>query len=817
MTNNQKEYDQATQTTAHSLRSIAQSNQMERLSTLSLPEIETTVEMIARLLPAGNVPGMILSGLARLSGRRAAPQLARRDVNLLFSGVESVLDKAVYGSFFAGPAAVIWAYQQLLKLAGKDMEESFPEGLWQFYADYSLREDTARYAVETHGFDTVLRHHQIPLSPVNRVTAWTMAAITTLHQYHEWLANEWRERVYTAILQDVAQAAPVVQAAPYTPQLEHIYKEWGQKRPYGRGKDVGSSETYAAYRRRQFDTFLREVLNQLDEQTRYAWNQQVQQAKPHLAQFQQQLSILAYLAPNSYGEVRQPIALSDACVGLIYQDRYYLIPACAPGGQQPATVHQVQAHIAAIMRQPAGRSAMPLSTLATLQRQEWATLRGELNQTLGQSLDQLRCAPILINADPQSAQAPLTDIRQAERGVGDHPLTLFDAQKSFVFDFSHIFFDGAWAAALAEIMTREALSWAVYLRDTAADEPLEAIMSRPLRLPFERSESIFIQKAQRVTAEVSAETELAQVKPILALRKLFKMRSDLLQLTVNDLLILYRAVHAVTYQPDARLLASLNGLGQDIKMETAVQQAILASQPYEHPPAMLIPIDASHHDPKERIYPLVFEVPLHELNLLAIHQQTLSALATYEQANPATRSQAYATFDQLQRDYLGTLAGFGQVLSHAKTIAMQAESSSQGAMKLLAHLPVPLQRLLDQIPNRFDVLNDLIKGREVFSNVGAVADGSTLLRFSSAKDDNQKKTLVWGVITDTNKVMRLSLRDFRPHVAAFVALGQRQVAQQLTQHYLDSYARGLNGFINDLQRITRTSRETQLHRYERPS
>jgi hypothetical protein len=800
----EKQYDEATQVTAYNLRTIAQSEEMTRLSALSLPEIDMAVDKIARLLPAGNVPGLILSGLARLSGRRGVSQTARRDVNLLFRGIESVLDKAVYGAFFAGPAAVIWGYQQLLQLAGKDLDDAFLEGQWQFYADYSLREDTARHSVETHGFDTVLRHHHIPLSPVNRHTAWVMAAINTLHQYHEWLSNEWRERVYTAILQDV------IQNTPYATQLGDIYGEWCAKRPYGRGKDVRPDENYAAYRRRCFDTFLRDKLDQLDDQTRYAWNRRVQQAKPQLAAYQQQLSLLSYLEPGPYGDVREPLSLSDACVGLIYHDRYYLIPACSPGTQQPADVHQVQAHIAAIMRQPTGLSAMRLSALATLQRQEWASLRGDLNETLSQSLNQLRCAPILINADPQSPHVPLAEIRRSERGVGEHPLTIFDAQKRFVFDFSHILFDGTGAVALAEIMTREALSWAVYLRDRVADVPAETAVIRPLRLPFERSESIFIQKAQRVAAEVSAETELAQVRPILALRKLFKMRSDLLQLTVNDLLLLYRAIHAVTYQLDADLLATLQRMVQERKMATAVQQALLACQPYEQPPAILIPIDAGRHDPKERICPLVFEAPLHELNLLDLHRQTLSALTAYEQATASARSRSYAAFDQLQREYLSMLASFGQVLSRAKLIAVQAESTSQGAMKLLAHLPPPLQRWLDQIPNRFDVLNGLIKGQEVFSNVGAVAEGSTLTRFSSAKDDNEKKTLVWGVITDANKVMRLSLRDFRPHVAALTALGQRQLAQQLTQHYLDSYARGLNGFIDHVQRITRTSRETQL-------
>jgi hypothetical protein len=154
------------------------------------------------------------------------------------------------------------------------------------------------------------------------------------------------------------------------------------------------------------------------------------------------------------------------------------------------------------------------------------------------------------------------------------------------------------------------------------------------------------------------------------------------------------------------------------------------------------------------------------------------------------------------------------VLSRAKEIANAGESGSVGTIKLLAHMPAPLQRMLDQVPGRFDVLNDIIKGREVFSNVGAVAPSSTLTRFITAKDDNEKKTLAWGVITDARGVMRVSLRDFRPHVAALAACGRNDLAARITQDYLSTYAHGLNDFIRDLQRITRASRETRLIKLE---
>ena len=794
------EYMRVSLETAEDLRTIATSASLQALSTLTLPEIEAAVEAVAQVMPAGNVPAMILNGLARLSGRRPSPENVRRDVNLLFKGVEAALDKAVYGAFFAGPAAVIWGYQNLLRLTGKEPEASFAEGLWQFYADHGLREDTARFTLETTGFDTVLGHHQIELMPVNRVTAWVMASIHCLHQYHDWLANEWRERVYISILQEVAQATPE------DGRLARLHREWARKRPYGRGPDAAPDENYAGYRRRKFDHFLRQALDQLAEETRYAWNQRVQVAKEQLAAYQQQMSILAYLDAGAYSETRQPIALKDACVGLIVQGRYYLIAACQPDSDRPATAASVQAQVRAIMRQPTGAAAIQLSSLAGLQRPEWARLRPDLNPTLLASLERLRLAPILVNADQQSSQRPLSELRQAERGVGDQPLTIFDTQKCFVFDLSHIFFDGPWSAALAEILTREALAWAVYLQGlTTPAEAEDTLIVKPLLLPFEQRELVFVQQADRVAVEVSVETTAVQLKPLLTLRKLFKMRNDLLALTVSDLLLLYRAVHAVTYQPDPELVTTLEALLADPKLAAAASQALAAMQPAAHSPAILIPLDATRKEPKERVYPLVFEAPLHELDLLDLHQHAMAALVLYEQAPANKRVNAYAKFDRWQRRYLATLAGFGQVLARAKEIAVHGESASQGAIKLLAHVPAPLQHLFERLPNRFDVINELIKGREVLTNVGAVAPGSTLARFNAAKDDNDSKTLAWGVLTDAGDAVHISLRDFRPHVAALVAGGRGELARRIAQHYVDSYARGLNVIVEDLSRITKAN------------
>ena len=801
-------FNETTKRTAEDLRTIAHSQAVLGLSPLTLPEIDAVVDLVARMVPAGNVPGVILNGLARLSGRRLPLQTVKRDITLLFRGVEQALDKAMYGAFFAGPAAIIWGYQNLLKLAGKDPDDAFPEGTWQFYVDYALRDDTARHANETHGFDTALNQHHLRLNKVDRLTAWVVAAIHCLHQYPALLENEWRERVHTQLLREIT--AHTSGADRYA----RLYREWEKLRPYRRGLDAAVKEDYPLYRRVRFDRFMEQALRDLPSEIRRQWIERVREAESRaLAGYQQQMSILAYLEPSPYGEVRTPIELWQAQIGVIQHGHYYLIPACQPGTDRPTEISLVRAQIAALIKSPANQPAAQLIDLACVKRKAQSTLRHRLNSKLGQDLERLRAAPILINCEQRPRTVPLSEVRQVERGIGDHALTIFDTGETLVFDQSHIFFDGAWGAALAEILTNEALAWAVYLNSTPAPAGSAPRPESPV-FPFLPTDLKLMQQAPRVTAEACAESDAINVKAILTLRRLFKQRSDLLELTVNDLLVLYRAIHAAAYQPDPALVKTIQKLSKETAYRGAAQAALdtLAAARQANP-AILIPVDASQRSPRERLYPMSFEVPLQELDLIGLHARTVMALEACTLPT-ADRAAAYEEFDRLQRVYLATLAGFGAVFSKAKTIAITGESASVGTIKLLAHLPAALQRLLDQVPGRFDVLNDIIKGREVFSNVGVVAPTSTLVRFTTAKDDNEKKTLAWGVLTDASGVMRLSLRDFRPHVEALAAIGRRDLANQMAQDYVDAYARGLNNFMRDLQRIALASHETRMQSRE---
>lgn len=792
---------QASQLTANDLRSVAKTISAHQLSRLSLPEVEAVVQLVSKVMPAGNVPGMILSGLSRLPGRRIPVQKMQQDVNALFSGVEQILDQAVYGAFFAGPAAVLWGYQNLLKLAGKDPESAFPEGAWQFYVNYALREDTARHTNETHGFDTLLNQHGIQLAPADRLTAWFMAAVTSLHQYHALLENEWTERVSISLLEEALRPDP--QRARRARQL---YREWELVRPYRRDEEAAALD-YPAFRRFKFDQFLKRKLHTLPEPIRATWEARLLDARQQgLAAYQKQMSILAYLEPGVYGETRVRFNLAEAQIGIIHNDSYYLLPVCELGSGKPIDVLTARAQLAHLLSSPFS-SPSQLSALARVKRSALPGLRSKLSPVLVNDLDNLRFAPILISTASNAKSLPLSDLRQSERGIGSHALTIFDTGETIVFDQSHIFFDGAWGTALSEVMTNEALSWARYLSLLPPAEASENRLYTSLTLQLTPADLDIIQQAPHVTPETGAETSKADLKACLSLRKLFKARSDLLDVTINDLLILYRAIHAATYRPSEALLSEIHSLSAS-KPDLAASLRHLVEEGSRTNPSILIPMDASLQSPRERVYPLNVEVPLVELNLLSLHSQTLRTLAAYEEAKGEDRKALHAGFNHLQVTYLAMLAGFGAYLTRTKDIASQGQSASVGAIKLMAHLPLPIQRLLDKIPERFEVLNNILKGREVFSNVGAVVPSSTLTRFMTAKDDNAQKQLAWSVITDANSVMRIHLRDFRPHVAGLLAIGRKDLASLITQDYLDSYTTGLNQYIRELTRITIASRDS---------
>jgi hypothetical protein len=90
-------------------------------------------------------------------------------------------------------------YQKPLALAGKDVESAFPDGSWQFYAEFGLREDAARHCAETVGFQ------RADASDVDALTAWVATALQTLFSYDDLLANEWDERMLLRTLDTIVE------------------------------------------------------------------------------------------------------------------------------------------------------------------------------------------------------------------------------------------------------------------------------------------------------------------------------------------------------------------------------------------------------------------------------------------------------------------------------------------------------------------------------------------------------------------------------------------------------------------------------------
>jgi hypothetical protein len=98
----QERYTEVSVKTASNLKTVARSGAVREISSLSLPEIDAVAELVARMVPAGNVPGVILNGLSRLAGRKPPLKTVRRDIDLLFKGVEQALDRMVYTAFLPG-------------------------------------------------------------------------------------------------------------------------------------------------------------------------------------------------------------------------------------------------------------------------------------------------------------------------------------------------------------------------------------------------------------------------------------------------------------------------------------------------------------------------------------------------------------------------------------------------------------------------------------------------------------------------------------------------------------------------------------------
>ena len=820
------------------IKKAADPAKLTYLSGKSMEEVTVLQQEIADLVPVGNITALVLGGLSRLKGRVVPADHAQRDILALMRSIE-VLPKAFYSVLVFSPAAMLLAYQKMMALTGKDTQSAFPNGLWQFYLEFSMREDSARHTNETNGFSQMLARYHLSLSQADQLCAWVISIIQLYFQYDALLFTEWHENVYLHLLEQQARKAELADDSV----LKNLQKRWRKQKPYRRGQDAGAAETYTQYRQRKFAQFCQAPLNRLPNTQR----QQVLQAYEERYQlealsYQEQMTILATLDPERYKETRRSIPLWQARVAIIWQGAYHLIPACAidekgnplcfdlNNPQQVPVALSVTAkgelhhpHHGLVESRRDGQlvklgTQVPLGTLQTLPLNQirhwvWAIIQGQYQSNLAidhqdltllktdrqdqikhrkrlsfdlqQNLELLKMAPIIINWDERQADMALSLVRQGRRGIGDHAITLFRTPSSHVFDLSHIFFDGIGGSTLVEVLTNEAISWAAYLStlpQLSARQPANQVLSP-------NTNTI------QVKPEAAAEACFTHLSAMQRLRKHLVQRNPDIVLTVNDLLVLYRTLFNREYQPAKALRDQVQALsGRQAKLGQEIQSSWRKLPTLN--PVLLIPMDATGVSPRDRLYPVTFRNPFP--GFLDLFYDTYNALQAYK-ATPS--NSAWTKFNTLRGELLREIYYFGQLMLAHKQLTIEGQNPSIASLKLLGHLPGALQHFLDQIPQKIDIMNEVLKGEEVFSNIGRVARDTSLTRLTSASDDNEAKALVWAFVTDDQDVLHISLRDFRPEITALFENGLTELAHQITQDLTDAFAQKLANFVQKLSEI----------------
>lgn len=779
------------------LQALQDTTSTDELTQLHLEDITELSKEVSRILPAGNVIKLVVAHLASIKNRQVSESDTRNMMNLLHKGLATFLDRAAYLTFYTGPALLIGGYQMLLRAVGKDILESFPNGAWQFYLEFGLREDTARHACETIGFQQDLQREAIKLTEADELAAWIMALSWLMKRYNALLSQEWTERV---LLRQLAEKIGD----------ERSTMRWLARRPYGVLPDEDCD--YVTYRRDVFAGFLRELLAEKMRQT--AADRTVRDwyrddktlfAEARLA-YEEQMTILASLRPEEFSDIREPLRLEDAYIAVFYRGNYFMVPIVH--NLQLLDMDTVRALAASILGTRSRRQKVSDldNLLVRVSRSAQTMVRDMLPENVQSELERLRQAPVVLNWDLASSRLTLGEIRRGgRRGIGDHALTLFRTDNSMVFDQSHIFFDATWGMAVAEIVTNQATNYARAMRDA---EPIVYPSIRPSKIDLSvpREISNNIRKYSMRQVEVNTEAVAPLIDDMNQLRRYLRKRNEDLHLTINDLLILYRSIYNQYYVPDKRLLDTLQMLaraGNQRQVEAAAEALRMLAGIRQTTPAFLIPIDASKINPRDRLFPVTFLPQPPWTDIRSQHEKTFDLLRDCLNSNGRTAKQFWGDFTEERTYYLEMLRMFGALMERYKEVALSGESFSTSTLRILAIAPKRLQPMLRNIPDRIDILNDMLKGTEVFSNVGQVAKTSSLTRFITAKDDNDKKTLCWGVMTQANGQMVITLRDFRPAVVGLVEADLADAAELITQDFLDGYIDGLTTYVQQLMRVVR--------------
>lgn len=803
-------------------------------------------EPLEYLFAAGTLSELRRSGLTLLKARRVHSRSETQ------SGIDlaSAIYQTLYIILIFIPAILLEVFQRIrTHLTGEP--KAYPQGTWQFYLHFGLREDPAHFTTETVGYNL---NHPEEASDLDDLTAWIMTVIQFIWGYEDLMGVIWDEWTMLRLVAEEAEAASLAQVVPF----KNMFRQWELERPYS----APLNGTYADVRRGVFEQFIAPRLQALPDQSR----EKVKELYRTLAgekreQYQKQMSLLARLRPGRYIDSKEPIPLWNVKIGLVFHGRYHLIDVVAhdekglpvvygPGGNywplafqngEPidlqgrkltirgeqlfrerdgewvgyldmAPVSRVKWQLRKLLKKPLEEPIDPDQAtdilLAETPRSDQSWLRRLLPAPTAQALEQLSDAPIIVNWDGKSREHSLAELRRIQRGIGDHALTIVKTDGSIVFDQSHVFFDGTWATAMAEVLTSAAIQWC---RRCITIAPSESPSAKSLILDTS-PQFLKEARARQQVPEVSAETTIWDISQI------FKLRERLLQtgtrLTVNDLLVITRIFHAAHYRPSPDIQKEIAAFRANVATALdrqaiiAIERSLLRGRIIN--PALLIPVDASPQDPQERLFPITFRNLAD--NLVWIWDDTWEAYQAYRRIEPPDTPEGIEAIRKfaLKRTFLiGNLRAFGFILAANKSVALHGNSLNIAILKLLAHLPTPLQKLLNSIPELFPVLNEVIKGDEVYSNVGRIAKGSTITRFMSAKDDGNTKALIWGVMTDDNNRLIVTMRDFRPHVKPLAIADRLDIARLMAQDYVVTYTADLIGLVARLTAMLQAETPTE--------
>ena len=310
----------AQQLTATSLARLLQNN-TDELTRMNLDEVTELAEDVARVLPAGNVVTMVFSQLSSIKGKHVTDNQTRQMMGLLKQGMSTFMDKATYLAFYTTPSILIQGYQQLLELAGQDPSAAFPNGTWQFYLEFGLREDTARHACETRGLQWAIQQEGLAVDEADQLAAWLLANAWLIEHYDYFIWEEWRERILLNKLSEFLG-------------YPRISAKWAIRRPYAVPNGVDMD--YITYRQGAFHAFIMEALStKLREkqanQTLHGWYQDETLLHDERVRYRNQMSICSTLEPHDFSDQRFALPLAQSQIAVFYNGDYYFVPVVHNG------------------------------------------------------------------------------------------------------------------------------------------------------------------------------------------------------------------------------------------------------------------------------------------------------------------------------------------------------------------------------------------------------------------------------------------------------------------------------------------------------